>query len=571
MFISFATIPERIFSMNKNIYIKFYLAVFFSFLNYGFIMAQSSEVSDTTRAVIRKHSILSDEKMNTWDICGHLGFTFPSTDIAGTAKLAVGADLTKFLSHNFAIQARLMHASLAGKDAKQPNYLYNTTVAYDLSLNAIVQIGNFNFLPGSTNVAVYGSAGFGIMHYSPHVYIDGGQIPLKGIYSQYTAPFVISDYENSTDFVIPFGIGAKYKLKDKYSFRMEYSVKRTYSDKLDGFFKLLSADDYYSYFNLGVVYQIGSEKKDLQWSNPLQTAYDDLYKIREEIDELKRDSDQDGVVDIYDKDSHTPVGVKVYGDGTAVDTDDDGVPDYKDSEIYSSKYAIVDATGKEIAEKSRQPVPAQRQSNETINDNSANSKKTETINIVKPAEIIVVKKSGSENNQIKETDLKNSNTAVPLIQEPVKAPPVNPPAENPLPVNNEPVTPVAVNTVPVVTNPVVPVPVEITDTEIYSIDSMPSINFNVREEKISQRHFQTLKSIAKIMKDNPGVDFRVVGIYDMRGDQDFNRSLCRRRAEAVKSYLVRVHKVNSFRLTVESLRINSLPGVDIRRVDILKK
>lgn len=42
------------------------------------------------------------------------------------------------------------------------------------------------------------------------------------------------------------------------------------------------------------------------------------------------DSDGDGVPDIYDKEQNTPKESKVYGDGVSIDTDMDGVPDYKD-------------------------------------------------------------------------------------------------------------------------------------------------------------------------------------------------------------------------------------------------
>ncbi|MFC2127601.1 thrombospondin type 3 repeat-containing protein [Bacteroidota bacterium] len=43
------------------------------------------------------------------------------------------------------------------------------------------------------------------------------------------------------------------------------------------------------------------------------------------------DSDGDGVVDQFDKEPNTPSGAKVYGNGVAVDTDSDGLPDYKDA------------------------------------------------------------------------------------------------------------------------------------------------------------------------------------------------------------------------------------------------
>ncbi|MDG2281054.1 MAG: thrombospondin type 3 repeat-containing protein [Flavicella sp.] len=43
-----------------------------------------------------------------------------------------------------------------------------------------------------------------------------------------------------------------------------------------------------------------------------------------------KDSDKDGVMDQFDQEKNTPRGAKVYGNGVAVDTDGDGIPDYAD-------------------------------------------------------------------------------------------------------------------------------------------------------------------------------------------------------------------------------------------------
>ena len=61
------------------------------------------------------------------------------------------------------------------------------------------------------------------------------------------------------------------------------------------------------------------------------------------------DKDKDGVADMFDKEPDTPWRSKVYGDGTSVDTDGDGVPDVKKTlNLFSAKGAKVDANGHEI-------------------------------------------------------------------------------------------------------------------------------------------------------------------------------------------------------------------------------
>lgn len=58
---------------------------------------------------------------------------------------------------------------------------------------------------------------------------------------------------------------------------------------------------------------------------------EELPTLDEIKNELKRDSDDDGVMDLMDQDNATPVGVKVDPKGNPLDTDNDGVPDYKDN------------------------------------------------------------------------------------------------------------------------------------------------------------------------------------------------------------------------------------------------
>jgi outer membrane protein OmpA-like peptidoglycan-associated protein len=56
-----------------------------------------------------------------------------------------------------------------------------------------------------------------------------------------------------------------------------------------------------------------------------------------------KDSDGDGVADMFDKELETPMGALVYGNGVAVDTDKDGIPDYKDE--CPLKYGSSDKNG----------------------------------------------------------------------------------------------------------------------------------------------------------------------------------------------------------------------------------
>jgi OOP family OmpA-OmpF porin len=326
---------------------KSILIVLYFILLADFSYSQTIVQKEVNPAKSKKYKLPSASNFNTWDVSGHIGLAYPYSDISGTGagKFAFGVDVTKFLSHTFALQARLMHATLSGEDVNKSEYQFNTTIHYDLTVNTVVQFGNISFLKKIPELAFYATLGIGIVHYTPEIYIDGGYEKLSGVYSQYDQPLVEMNYKNTADLMIPIGFGAKYNIEKRYSLTAEFSYRTTNSDKLDGFYKLLSDQDDYSYFNVGFTYHLGSHSKTLQWVNPLQTAYNDLYEMQQKLDQYSTDSDSDGVANMYDKEPETRRGSKVYGDGTSVDTDRDGVPDISDVEIFSPQNTKVDARG----------------------------------------------------------------------------------------------------------------------------------------------------------------------------------------------------------------------------------
>ena len=115
---------------------------------------------------------------NSWDIGGSIGITYPYTDISASGKrnFGIALDATKFFTHSLALQARFIHAALSGIDENKPDYRFNTTINYDLSLNGIVQFGNFVFPKHNHTLSVYASIGVGLIRYTPKVYTDGGRI-----------------------------------------------------------------------------------------------------------------------------------------------------------------------------------------------------------------------------------------------------------------------------------------------------------------------------------------------------------------------------------------------------------
>lgn len=295
---------------------------------------------------------------NTWEIGLHGGVTYANTDIAASdlnasnlkSQFGFGLNLAKFFSHSFALQGQFMHATLAGVSEKTPYRGYKTNINYELSLNAVGHIGNIGFLKRTPNFGLYGSVGVGIMNFDAENTEENGKVKFSKNFSRQPTKSVPDtvDFGSTNELVFPFAVGIRYKIAKKLSISLEYSLRVTRSDKLDGYVVVLSNDDDYSYMNIGVTYHIGRKEKTIEWVNPLQTIYTDLYDTKEKVDMMSGDKDRDGVADMFDRDASTPEGVKVYGDGTSVDTDGDGVPDYLDAEPFSAKGAKVDAQGKEL-------------------------------------------------------------------------------------------------------------------------------------------------------------------------------------------------------------------------------
>jgi OOP family OmpA-OmpF porin len=200
-------------------------------------------------------------------------------------------------------------------------------------------------------VSLYAFGGLGVNYTNTNVYkLNSGQLDTAKL----NGSSVFKD-GGTTSLVVPVGFGIKFKLSKSIDLGIENSYHFTFTDLLDGFqyvhINNKKRDDFYSMTGLTLTWKIGTRKRDkehIEWRNPIEGVYSRLDKLENRVDKLYKDTDGDGVSDVFDKDNNTPEGVKVYGDGTSVDTDGDGVPDYMDVEPFSDPGAKVDANGKSI-------------------------------------------------------------------------------------------------------------------------------------------------------------------------------------------------------------------------------
>ena len=76
--------------------------------------------------------------------------------------------------------------------------------------------------------------------------------------------FAICDGHNQASFTIPFGIGVKYKLKERLNLGFEFTMRKEFSDRIDGLSDLFDIKhsfakntDWYSFATFTVAYEFG--------------------------------------------------------------------------------------------------------------------------------------------------------------------------------------------------------------------------------------------------------------------------------------------------------------------------
>ncbi len=105
------------------------------------------------------------------------------------------------------------------------------------------------------------------------------------------------------------------------------------------------------------------------------------------------------------------------------------------------------------------------------------------------------------------------------------------------------------------------------------------ITFDVNKADIKPESYGTLKSIADVLKENPGVNVKITGHTDSDGDDAMNLDLSKRRAESVKNELTAKFGIEASRMDTEGageskpVAPNDTPANKAmnRRVEFIKK
>lgn len=141
---------------------------------------------------------------------------------------------------------------------------------------------------------------------------------------------------------VPVGLGFNLNVSDRLAFKFSSVFHYTFTDLIDnlskngeGIRKGNSMNDFFTFNSFSVHYDLLNAPPN---DNPEDFVFPDYFALD------MADSDQDGVVDGIDICPFTPEGVEVDEFGCAIDSDQDGVPDYKDKEL-SEEGVFVGADG----------------------------------------------------------------------------------------------------------------------------------------------------------------------------------------------------------------------------------
>ncbi len=355
------------------------------------VAANSANGTMDAKTAKKYYNLETKKYLKDWSITIHGGVTSPFTDIRSydwvrqtkkpsELQWGAGLGLTKMFNSAFGLNLDYTLGKLVGRTVErggfaedrqywkqlgfdQPVY-FKTNIFHQASVNFYIDwlgLGtSYNkFIKSqitgkpikSRKFGFYTKIGVGLIRLSSQIYNVADDKPIAG--NQY-----VRGYTNKfTEVVFPLGFGMKFKLSKAFDMSLEGNFVFTNTDKIDAFNFSTKVNsngnvvnslskinrDAYAYVNVGFSYKfgrIGSQKEHVEWVNPIAFIMANTPKPKE----LNiKDTDNDGVLDILDKEPTTPDGYAVDSHGVTLDSDKDGCPDTKDPEPFSSPaFPIVD-------------------------------------------------------------------------------------------------------------------------------------------------------------------------------------------------------------------------------------
>jgi len=323
-----------------------------SLMAVGAANAQMS--SDSTKAGSTSAKIFGGSgQYNTWTLGLNVGVTSNEPIIGGVnnypgLSLGLGGLFTirKQVAHSFGIEADFGYGQVKGNNngntiagANVPGGVENfSTVYYSGAILGVVNVATVDFLRRKNAINFFVEAGLGMNWYKPKEYDKNGNF--LGYYKSASKNDGVDNTISGN--YVPVGVGVKFRLSDAWAFNLGYNMNFQDADQFDGnkLYNVPSHRDKYTLGYAGIEWTLGPKSKpNLEWVNPVAMMYDELNdptlkqevealkgrvsNVEKAVDDLKKDSDGDGVADQFDKCPNTPAGTVVDGSGCPLKTGTD--------------------------------------------------------------------------------------------------------------------------------------------------------------------------------------------------------------------------------------------------------
>jgi len=342
----------------------------------GMAKAQSTDSTTTTAKVFGGRG-----QYNTWNIGVNVGVTSPFVAIGGSndftdwkAQLGYGVSVRNQLAHSFGLQLDVRGGKVAGNNSslasgQQNGFRDFSTQFWSGTISGVVNVATIDYIRRKNAVNFFVTAGAGLAWYNPTGTLASG--------AHYD--WKATSGHDVKELIIPIGAGVKFRLTDAVALNLGYTANFYDGDNLDGNHQGYPTKDKSSYGYAGLEFTLGSKSKpNLDWVNPVAMMYDELYDaaLRQEVaalksrvsnvenavNDLKKDSDGDGVSDQFDKCPNTPAGTVVDGAGCEIKFPKDTVTaaapaaaaysniqfDFDSSVLRTSSYPALDATSADL-------------------------------------------------------------------------------------------------------------------------------------------------------------------------------------------------------------------------------
>ena len=306
------------------------------------IFLPSNSFGQFTNEKLIDENIIDIEKSNSWSVGAGLSKFIVHGDLRSISlddnnnfwNFGIYGSLEKMFNPLLGLELKILYSKISGgikNFSNDYNILFvNNTEAkeemkfegdsYGAELNLIMSLTNLHqSYANKYNVNFYLGTGYHLYNSALYTRLSEGSFK-KILSADFGYDIKKKKKKRTNSFYLSGQFGLKRKINKRIDIEARTGIYFNYEDHLDA---VISNRQYWETFfitSIGVAIKLGSNKKSTLWNEKKKNS--NTFKFV--------DTDNDGVIDQLDIEPNTFPGAMVYGNGKAIDSDKDSLPDYKD-------------------------------------------------------------------------------------------------------------------------------------------------------------------------------------------------------------------------------------------------